>query len=75
MFGQQRLQLPVMLLILVELAFSPGKRIEQAQLRLGREQRLVIVRSVKIDKVIAEAFQHGQCRWRAVDELPCAGTS
>ena len=75
MFGQQRLQLPEMLLILVELAFSAGKRIEQAQLRLCREQRLVIVRPVKIDKVIAETFQHGQRRWRTVDKLTSAAGS
>ena len=69
-FSEQRLQLPVMLSIFHELLFCARERIEQAQLRLGREQRLVIVRAVKIDKFIAEIFQDRQRGWRTVDELP-----
>ena len=38
--------------IFLELLFGARERIEQAQLRLRREQRLVIVRTVKIDKFV-----------------------
>src|SRR4029434_4242941 len=41
----------------------------QPSVRRGLQQRLVIVRSMKIDKVIAELFQNRQCCWRSVDEL------
>ena len=58
-----------MLPIFLKLLFSPRERIKQAQLRLGREQRLVIVRPMKIDKLVAELFQDRQRRWRTVDEL------
>jgi hypothetical protein len=61
--------LPITLPIFIELVFGTRERIKQAQLRLGREQRLVIVRPVKIDEVVAELFQDRQCRWRTVDEL------
>src|SRR5439155_16078902 len=58
-----------MLSIFVDLAFGARKRIEQCQLCLGRKQRLVIVRAMKIDKIVSEIFQNRQCGWRAVDEL------
>ena len=57
LLGEQRLQLPVMLSIFAKLCFNARERIEQAQLCLGREQRLVIVRPVEIDKFVAEIFQ------------------
>ncbi len=60
MFSEQRLQLPVMVSIFGEPLFSARERIKQAQLGLRREQRLVIMRSVKIDKFITEIFQGRQ---------------
>ena len=74
MFRQQRLQLLVMLSIFLELLFRARERIEQTQLRLGREQRLVIVRPVKIDQFIADILQDRQRRRRAVDELTIGST-
>src|SRR2546426_54515 len=58
-----------MLSIFVDLAFGARKRIEQAQLCLRRKQRLVIVRSMKINKIVSEIFQDRQCSWRTIDEL------
>ena len=69
MLSEERLQLPVMLSIPLELFVSARERIKQAQLRLRREQRLVIVRAVKINKFIAEIFQDRHRRRRTVDEL------
>src|SRR5436190_21041609 len=70
MFREQRLQLLVMLSIFLELLFSAREGIEQTQLRLGREQSLVIVRAVKIDEFIADVLQDRQRRRRAVDDVP-----
>jgi hypothetical protein len=70
MFGKQCLQLPIKRSIFLELFLSARERIKQAQLRLWREQRLVIVRTMKINKFFPEIFQHRQCRWRPIDELP-----
>ena len=56
MFRDKCLQLLVMLSIFLELLFRARERIEQTQLRFGREQRLVIVRPVKIDQLITEIF-------------------
>jgi hypothetical protein len=70
MFGEQCLQLPIMRSIFLELLFGARERIEQAQLRLRREQRLMIVRTMKIHEFIAKMFQHRQCRRRPIDELP-----
>ena len=67
--GSECLQFPKMLLILCELLFGARDRIEQVELFVGREQRLVIVRAVKIDQRIADIFQDRQRRRRAVDEL------
>ena len=58
MLRKHCLQLPIMPSVFVELPFRARKRIEQAQLRLGREQRLVVVRAVKIDEFIAQIFQN-----------------
>src|SRR6266852_822273 len=55
--------------IFIELFLSTCERIEQCQLCLGRKQRLMIVRSMKIDKIVSEVFQDRQCCWRTVDEL------
>jgi hypothetical protein len=55
--------------IFFELFLSARERIEQPQLRLGRQQRLVIVRPMKIDELIPEIFQDRQRRWRTVNEL------
>ncbi len=58
-----------MLSILIKLLLRAGEGIEQLQLFLRREQRLVIVRPVKIDQFVPELFQDRQCGGRAVDEL------
>ena len=51
-----------------------GEGVEQRELTLRRKKRLVIVRSVKIDEFVAEIFQDGEGRGRAIDELAvCAG--
>ena len=68
-FRGQRLQLPVMLSIFLQLIVGARERIEQSQLFVGRKQRLVIVRPVKIDKFVAQVFQDRQGGGRAVDEL------
>src|ERR1041385_2845954 len=75
-FSKQRLQLPVMFTILFKLLVGARERIKQAQLRLRREQRLVIMRSMKIDKFIPEMLQGRQSCRRTIDELPissCGG--
>ena len=54
--GEQRLQLPVLLSVFAELLLGACEGIEQAQLLVGREQRLVIVRAMKIDQFIAKIF-------------------
>ena len=46
-----------------------GVGVEHVELALLREQRLVVVRAVQVDEVLAERFEHGQGRWRAVDKL------
>src|SRR5438552_17861678 len=56
--------------IFTKLLFSPCERIKQAQLCVRREQRLVIVWPMEIDKLIAETLQDRQSRRRTVDELP-----
>ena len=65
----QRLQFAKVFLKLGELFFRPRKRIEQIELPVGREERLVIVRAVKIDQRVADIFQDRQRRGRTVDEL------
>ena len=75
MLGEQCLQLPVLFPIFVEPFLCARERIEQAQLLLGRKQRLMIVRPMKIDKVVAEIFQDRQCGWRTVDKLTSAAGS
>ena len=69
MFCRQRLQLPVMFVILVELPACPRERIEQLQLLVSRQQRLMIVRPVKVDQFVAKIFQDRQGGRRAIDEL------
>ena len=69
MLGEQGLQLPIALSIFLELRFGARERVEQIQLFIRRKQRLVIMRPMKIDKVIAELFQDRQCGGRTVDEL------
>src|SRR6266536_4949738 len=64
-----------MLSIFVELFFGARERIEQAQLCLGRKQRLMIVRDMKIDQIVAKTFQNRQCGWRTIDELARAASS
>ena len=46
LFRKQCLQLPVTISIFGELLVSPPERIEQAQLCVRRQQRLVIMRPV-----------------------------
>jgi len=58
-----------MLSIFIELFLSPRERIKQAQLRIRREQRLVIVRPMEIDKVVSEILQDREDGGRTIDEL------
>src|SRR5712691_3696825 len=68
-FGGEGLQLLEMFSIFLELRFGSRERIEQVELLFRREQRLVIVRAVKIDQGIADVFQDRQGGGRSVDEL------
>ena len=46
-----------------ELVFGSRICIKHRELPVGREQRLVVMRSVEIDEVFAEAFEQGECDW------------
>ena len=59
-----------MISIFLELLFGAREGIQQTQLRFRREQRLVIVRPMKIDQGVPYIFQNLQRGRRAIDELP-----
>src|SRR5262249_18006997 len=73
-FIRQRLQFPKMLLIFGELFFRARERIEQVELLVRREQRLMIMRAVKIDERVTDALQDRQGGGRTVDELAIRST-
>ena len=58
------------LLVFLAQRLGAGKGIEQRELLLRGEERLVIVRAVEIDEVLAEALEHAERGGAAIDELP-----
>ena len=63
---------PPRLAVAPERGIRPGVGIEHRELALGRKQRLVVVRPVQVDQVVAEPLQQAQRHRRIVDELPVA---
>ena len=52
--------------------FGVAEGVEQVELPLGAQERLVVVRAVQVDQQVAELLEHRDGRGRAVDELPVA---
>src|SRR4051812_30582314 len=73
-FGGERLQPGVVRFVFSERAICPRETVDQLQLFFRREQRLMIVRAVKIYQAVAELLQHRQCCWATVYELTIGGT-
>src|SRR2546430_8558615 len=67
--GGERLQLAKPFLIIGELLLRAGERIEKIELPVRRKQGLVIMRAMKIDQRVADAFQDRQRGRRTVNEL------
>ena len=59
-------------LVLLAGRFRVAEGVEQIELPLGAQERLVVVRAVQVDEQVAELLEHGERRRRAVDELPVA---
>ena len=68
-FGPQRLQLPIALFEFPRGLLRVRKSIEQRELPVRRKERLMIVRSVQIDQLVAQILQHGERGRRSIDEL------
>ncbi len=59
-------------LVLQPRRLGPAESVEQIELPLGAQERLVVVRPMQIDQKVAQLLEHGERRRRAVDELPVA---
>ena len=59
----QRLQLAVALLEFPQRLGRVREGVEQRELPVRRKERLMVVRSVQIDQLIAQIFQHRRAWW------------